>query len=66
MINYRNPMRRISLRAYWMAVASNVLALYLLLHGLVRSPQPHQQELVVLLTGISLICWMVYFRRLNK
>lgn len=66
MINHRNPMRRISIRAYWIAVASNVLALYLLLYGLVRPPQPYQQELAVLLTGISLVCWMVYFRRRNE
>ena len=44
MINHRNPVRRISLRAYWMAVASNVLALYLLLHRLVRPPQPHSKS----------------------
>jgi len=60
------PMKRVSVRLYWIAVASNMMALGILLRGF-RVPLGREaQIIVVMLTAISMICWLAHFRELNR
>jgi len=59
-------MRGESVRLYYVAVSSNILALAILLWGMVRPLQRREQVLAVMLTGISTACWLRYFRKLNQ
>ena len=54
-------MRRVSIRLYWMGVTGNVLALVILLRGFFIPMQTQEKALAVLLTGVSAICWLLYF-----
>jgi hypothetical protein len=59
------PMR-VSVCLYWIAVASNMMALGILLRGF-RVPLGREaQIIVVMLTAISMICWLAHFRELNR
>jgi hypothetical protein len=59
-------MRRLSIRLYWMALASNTVALFILLRGVVSPLGRQEQMLAVILTAISVACWVMYFGKLNK
>jgi len=59
-------MKRVSVRLYWIAVASNMLALGILLRGVLVPLGREAQIIVVMLTAISMICWLAYFQKLNK
>jgi len=59
-------MNQVSHRLYWTAVGANVLALGTLLRGTVSALTKPEQIIAILLTGISLICWILYFRKLQQ
>jgi len=59
-------MNQVSHRLYWTAVGANVLALGTLLRGTVSPLTKPEQIISILLTGISLICWLLYFRKLQQ
>ena len=59
-------MKRVSVRLYWIAVASNITSLGILLRGVVVPLEREAQVIVVALTAISMICWLAYFQELNK
>jgi hypothetical protein len=59
-------MRGESVRLYYVAVSSNILALAILLWGMVHPLKRREQVLAVMLTGISTVCWLRYFRKLNQ
>jgi len=59
-------MPRVPIRLYWMAVASNLLALGILLRGTVTALNRGEQIGAIVLTGISLLCWIAYFHKLGK
>jgi hypothetical protein len=59
-------MKRVSVRLYWVAVACNMLALGILLRGVLVPLGREAQVLAVMLTAISMICWLAYFQKLNK
>jgi hypothetical protein len=59
-------MKRVSVRLYWIAVASNMMALGILLRGVVVPLEREAQVIAVALTAISMICWLAYFQELNK
>ncbi len=59
-------MRRGSIRLYYVAVTSNVLALGIPLWGMARPLQRPAQVAALMLTGISAICWLRYFRKLSQ
>jgi hypothetical protein len=59
-------MRRLSIRLYWMALASNTVALVILLRGTVNPLGRQEQVLAVVLTAVSVACWVMYFGKLNK
>ena len=59
-------MKRVSVRLYWIAVASNIMSLGILLRGVVVPLEREAQVIVVALTAISMICWLAYFQELNK
>jgi hypothetical protein len=58
--------RSASVRLYWISVVSNVLALAVLLHGILGPSKRQEQVLAVMLTSVSMLCWLAYFRKLNK
>jgi hypothetical protein len=59
-------MKRASVRLYWIAVASNMLALGVLVGGVLFPLGREVQVLAVMLTTISMICWLAYFQKLTK
>ena len=59
-------MRPATLRLYYVAAASNILALGILLWGITRPPQRWGQVLAVMLTAMSTVCWLRYFRQLRR
>jgi hypothetical protein len=56
-------MRRASVRLYYVAVASNLLALGILLWGMTRPLQRTEKVLAVILTAISTAWWLWYFQQ---
>jgi hypothetical protein len=59
-------MKRVSVRLYWIAVTSNVLAFAILLRGVLVPLGREAQVLVVTLTALSMTCWLACFQKLNK
>ncbi len=59
-------MSRFSIRIYWLAVLSNVIALGILLRGAVVPLRREEQIVAITLTTISLLCWVLYFGRAEK
>jgi hypothetical protein len=59
-------MNQVSHRLYWTAVGANVLAFGTLLRGTVSPLTKPEQIIAILLTGISLICWILYFRKVQQ
>jgi len=59
-------MSRFSIRLYWLAVLSNVIALGILLRGTVVTLRREEQILAIALTAISLVCWILYFGKTRK
>ena len=55
-----------TVRFYSIAVTCNVLALIILFRGLILPLSRQLQLMVILLTAISLLCWLMYFRTLKK
>jgi hypothetical protein len=58
-------MQPVSIRLYWMGVTGNVLALVALLHGLFIHRRAQERALSIVLTRVSVICWLLYFRVLH-
>lgn len=59
-------MKRATIRLYWIAVASNMLAFGILVRGVLVPLGREAQVLAVTLTAVSMICWLAYFKELNK
>ena len=59
-------MKRVSVRLYWIAVTTNVLAFGILLRGFLAPLGREAEVLVVTLTALSMICWLACFQKLNK
>lgn len=55
--------RRSLIRLYWIAVASNVVALAILLYDVLGRARRPAEVLAVLLTLVSVACWLLYFRK---
>ncbi len=56
----------IRIRLFWIAVASNLIALGILLVGIVIPLHRGGQTLSVALTTVSLVCWAFYFRKMTN
>ena len=63
---WSSQMPRVPIRLYWTAVASNFLALGILLRGITKPLEQGEQVVAIVLTSISLLCWIAYFHKLGK
>jgi hypothetical protein len=54
-------MKPVPVRLYWVAVASNALALGILLRGTISPLGSQERVIAILLSALSMCCWIAYF-----
>ena len=59
-------LQRVTIRLFWMAVASNAAALGILFRGIVIPMGRSERLLAVMFTAISTVCWVLYFCKLKR